>query len=647
MKVGVTKYSHGSAKIFFMHESQFLPEWVEKFNFDRKKIHKNSYSSLLVIIMFQPSKFPFDLSTLRRIEPEILIPYREKNEETNMESGGSTPEIEPYSQSLPHADEEEEVTPKSQQTFSFNLGAKKTPGRDAPQMAYEEKPNQYKKEPNDDMELEKEKDESVDEKEVSFDTKRLLNQPLARVTEDENSGKMRGDSQAKVMKQEEEAKKSVKKSFHIKPQFDDASLIDSRRLIPQNIQARNEPYGKPKGQFEDQRRPQTLGYAEGPSHRPRNYGNEPDNIEGQTNKRSNFNEFLKSVQDRLFPGSKRVAEQTNFTRNYNIERRAHGGDDADDHYSGPETPEPESRQYNTPKPQMQSKFPQRPQYQGHSPTTAFPRNDRIPASRFSGENIREPVQRGGYNYNKSPNYHQSPYAGRAQAPKDQDDDEQSETNVKAPTRFQPSQNRWKPQSTFKGDYRGGKYDDDDQAEDDDEVEEVVTQEEMATFGNKPGKYQRDFISSQQTNKTSYQRPPSNMERSSVEKTKTGFNYSNSNEGVNLQSYRYSASQRTDNFAQRSFDNRKFASSQVNPAPTSNKGQQFASKPYSGGSYRQTSYQQEDDSIDLGYDHQNEGAKKTSYQQSDSGAKGWASKRDNYPSRKNFEPARQFMGSNFK
>lgn len=59
--------------------------------------------------MFQPAKFTSDLSLLKRIEPEVIAPYIEQGEDemedsnTQKEiprSGCSTPEIEPYSQSI-------------------------------------------------------------------------------------------------------------------------------------------------------------------------------------------------------------------------------------------------------------------------------------------------------------------------------------------------------------------------------------------------------------------------------------------------------------------------------------------------------------------------------------------------------------------
>ena len=75
-KVGIFKYAD-CAKIFFMHRSQFRPEWQRKFGFKMKKLQKNSQSSLYFMVMFQPYKFSYDLSLLKRIEPEIISPYKD------------------------------------------------------------------------------------------------------------------------------------------------------------------------------------------------------------------------------------------------------------------------------------------------------------------------------------------------------------------------------------------------------------------------------------------------------------------------------------------------------------------------------------------------------------------------------------------
>ena len=89
-----------------MHETQISQKWIERFKFQKKKLQKNSNPTLCFLLMFQAAKYPSDLSLLKRIEPEVVAPYIEKNEDGKQDSkkspdtpksGCSTPEIEPYS----------------------------------------------------------------------------------------------------------------------------------------------------------------------------------------------------------------------------------------------------------------------------------------------------------------------------------------------------------------------------------------------------------------------------------------------------------------------------------------------------------------------------------------------------------------------
>lgn len=77
-RVGIYKYAD-CVKIFFMHQKQFRPEWLQKFLFTKKNLQKVSYSSLYFLLMFQPYKFSSNLSLLKKIKPEIIIPYKENN----------------------------------------------------------------------------------------------------------------------------------------------------------------------------------------------------------------------------------------------------------------------------------------------------------------------------------------------------------------------------------------------------------------------------------------------------------------------------------------------------------------------------------------------------------------------------------------
>jgi hypothetical protein len=77
-RVGIFKYAD-CVKMFFMHQKQFRPEWVQKFLFTKKRLQKVSYSTLYFLLMFQPHKYPSNLALLKKIKPEIIIPYKESD----------------------------------------------------------------------------------------------------------------------------------------------------------------------------------------------------------------------------------------------------------------------------------------------------------------------------------------------------------------------------------------------------------------------------------------------------------------------------------------------------------------------------------------------------------------------------------------
>ena len=450
-----------------MHELQFLPEWMDKFSFQKKKVHRNSFSSLYFLIMFQPAKCALDLSQLRRIEPEILPPYREKPEdkrnavhgnEDESRSGGSTPEIEPYSQSLTKenvddglasADDGEDVEPADQQTFGFKLGPKKTMGFVSSQAIKEEevveKPNLPKRTPGRDMEIEKMKDEPIEEKDISYGTQRLLNQPLGNIMEDDDASRASRDLKAGKgvnvpTKMENIVEKSPKKNFYLKPRFDDSSVImDARqsnnRAFPrENSQFRNESYGRPQGQFGQQRRPHDTRYTNALSQKPNNYGNEHEEPEGQTNKKSNFNDFLRSIQDRLTTGNSRQTAGNhpsgshNFSSSQNVENRPYDPDDAFDDDRSSQHNKPDIRpSYNAPNTQPHSRFPQKSQYLSQSPASTFVKTDRNVTNRLPQDNMPSKDSHG---FNRNAPYQQSQYAGRPQIQTQNNlDDEETDLNV--------------------------------------------------------------------------------------------------------------------------------------------------------------------------------------------------------------------------
>lgn len=126
-KVGIFKYAD-CVQIFFMHKNQFRPEWLRKFQFKMQKLQKNSYSSLYFLIVFQPYKFEYDLSLLKRIEPDVISPYKEnrvtegqsdfqmnnsrKDSDRFNDSLEASPVLEPYTKSKENPENDRE---------SFNL----------------------------------------------------------------------------------------------------------------------------------------------------------------------------------------------------------------------------------------------------------------------------------------------------------------------------------------------------------------------------------------------------------------------------------------------------------------------------------------------------------------------------------------------
>ena len=76
-KVGMLKF-YECAKIFFLHERQFRPEWLRWLKFQKKDLKADSRSTLRFLFIYRPAKFPFDVSALKKIEPEVVVPYEDK-----------------------------------------------------------------------------------------------------------------------------------------------------------------------------------------------------------------------------------------------------------------------------------------------------------------------------------------------------------------------------------------------------------------------------------------------------------------------------------------------------------------------------------------------------------------------------------------
>lgn len=152
--------------------------------------------------MFQPNKLTFDPALLKRIEPEILAPYREnpndwRNRKWNQnvipepdapKSGRSTPEIELCSKSMSQDNVEKfaalstmgqnDMNAKKQQSFQANNGRNNRKAFDYdPYSAGVDEPEQSMPPSDSRMEIEKPVP-GPKEKEISFDTQQLLNQPL-------------------------------------------------------------------------------------------------------------------------------------------------------------------------------------------------------------------------------------------------------------------------------------------------------------------------------------------------------------------------------------------------------------------------------------------------------------------------------------
>lgn len=114
-KVGYYKY-YDCAKIFFLHENLFRPEWMSRLNFARKDLKYDSRPALYFILTFQPNKFPFDLSLLKSIEPEVLVPNQRERISTKMRN---TIETTPnrnlrIGQSQQQQERQMTITPQSQ-----------------------------------------------------------------------------------------------------------------------------------------------------------------------------------------------------------------------------------------------------------------------------------------------------------------------------------------------------------------------------------------------------------------------------------------------------------------------------------------------------------------------------------------------------
>ena len=80
-RIGMIKY-YECAKIYFLHEKQLRPEWARWLKFKKKKLHRNSCPSLYFVLIYEPSKFPFDFSLLKYMEPEIVESYRQKRKKS-------------------------------------------------------------------------------------------------------------------------------------------------------------------------------------------------------------------------------------------------------------------------------------------------------------------------------------------------------------------------------------------------------------------------------------------------------------------------------------------------------------------------------------------------------------------------------------
>lgn len=92
-KIGIMKY-YECTKLYFLHEKQFRPEWVRWLKFKKKKLQQDSCPSLYFILIFQPSKFPFDLSILKYMEPEFVESYRLKKKKLRRKLKNSINQLE-------------------------------------------------------------------------------------------------------------------------------------------------------------------------------------------------------------------------------------------------------------------------------------------------------------------------------------------------------------------------------------------------------------------------------------------------------------------------------------------------------------------------------------------------------------------------
>ncbi|CAM6001269.1 unnamed protein product [Sphagnum balticum] len=422
-----------------------------------KNFKGNTFQKAPPDSILKPSKLTFDPALLKRIEPEILAPYRDNregnwrnrkwNQNVNNEpeapkSGRSTPEIEPCSRSVSQDNVEKfeafaagqsDMNSKKQQ-FQTNNDKNNRKGIDYdPLSVVVEEPEKImpvKAFADNKMEIEKPAlATGQKEKERSFDAQLLLNQPLINlVSQSETEPAMQNPRMRKGFNNFPRTPNPYpqnKTSMNIEyPSQDNVNASDNKQNTkPKFYETPREDYESivsSKDKFrEDAFKPRETVQQSFVVPKPENQRFEQNSYQNQEFTKPADNQPLKGLLDKTYP-SNNAAEAKGYNQNnqngfrttpmrekisYDPEAKAN------DHQLsevGNQNPEFDQDTQNDEQfePKFQTKsFPQRPQqgFRKNASVASFSRKYDMPSNQYSEHNSQNQGQRENYNYNQNQN----------------------------------------------------------------------------------------------------------------------------------------------------------------------------------------------------------------------------------------------------